>query len=62
MESTDRGNLDVRSWCIIGKLSINGKRASTGLVFSDGKESASVLKVHGPPNLSCIETLSTSIG
>ena len=61
MESTDRGNLDARSSCIIGKLSINGKRVSSGLV-SGGKESASVFRVHGPPNPACIVTLCIGIG
>lgn len=61
MESTDRGNLNARSWCIIGQLSITGKRVSSG-VASGGKESASVFKVHGPPNPSCIVTLCASIG
>ena len=62
MESTDRGNLDARSWCVIGKIVYKWQKGLNWCVFSGGKESASVLKVHGPPNLSCIETLSTNIG
>ena len=54
MESTDRVDLDARSWCI------NGKRVSTGVV-SGGKESASVLKVHGPHHRSYIVTIPTYV-
>ena len=60
MESMDRGNLDARSWCIIRKLSINGKSVSSGVVIG-GRESASIFKVHGPHTRSCIVILCTGI-
>lgn len=62
MKSTDRANVHARSWCMIHKLSINGrgKRVSADVV--PRKEPASAFKAHVPHHPTCIVTPCTGIG